>query len=201
MTAAPSLPQRLRHALASGHEREVTLKREDPRVLPEQLHSPAAVLIAVTDRPEPGVILTRRADHLRTHAGQVAFPGGRVDEADADVVAAAIREAEEEIGLPSHLVDVIGITDPYKTYTGYDIIPVLAVIPPDLHFRPHPGEVDTVFETPLSDLLHPDAFSNQLIEYDGKLHHYYEFVWQEYRIWGVTAAILVNLAKRLGHAF
>lgn len=199
MEPSITLPQRLRQALAIGQERDVELKRADPRVMPEQLHSPAAVLIAITDRPEPGVILTRRADHLRTHAGQVAFPGGRVDNEDADVIAAALREAEEEIGLPRAHVDVIGITDPYKTYTGYDIIPVLAVIPPDIEFHPHLGEVESVFETPLSELLHPDAFSNKLIEYDGKSHHYYELCWQDYRIWGVTAAIIVNLAQRLGH--
>ena len=107
--------------------------------------TPAAVLVAITDRPTPGLILTQRPDHMRNHAGQIAFPGGRVDPEDADVVAAALREAREEIALDPSLVHVFGTSDVYHTGTGYHITPVLATIPADLPLRPNEGEVADVF--------------------------------------------------------
>lgn len=194
-----SLAHRLRQDLATGHTRELPVRTADVRLQGQVSLAPAAVLIAVTDRTEPGVILTRRASHLRKHAGQVAFPGGRLDEADSDAVAAALREAHEEIALdPSH-VDVIGISDRYHTWTGFDIHPVLGVIPPDLPFVPHDGEVEALFEVPLDFLLSPKNRQRKHLEFQGTTHHYYEILWEEHRIWGVTAAIIANLAKRLGH--
>ncbi|MFO1260416.1 MAG: CoA pyrophosphatase [Sphingomonadaceae bacterium] len=194
-----SLAHRLRQDLATGHARELPVRTADVRLQGQVSLAPAAVLIAVTDRTEPGVILTRRASHLRKHAGQVAFPGGRLDEADSDAVAAALREAHEEIALdPSH-VDVIGISDRYHTWTGFDIHPVLGVIPPDLPFVPHDGEVEALFEVPLDFLLSPKNRQRKHLEFQGTTHHYYEILWEEHRIWGVTAAIIANLAKRLGH--
>lgn len=194
-----SLAHRLRQDLATGHARDLPVRTADVRLQGQVSLAPAAVLIAITDRTEPGVILTRRASHLRKHAGQVAFPGGRVDEADSDAVAAALREAHEEIALdPSH-VDVIGISDRYHTWTGFDIHPVLGVIPPDLPFVPHDGEVEALFEAPLDFLLSPKNRQRKHLEFQGTTHHYYEILWEEHRIWGVTAAIIANLAKRLGH--
>jgi 8-oxo-dGTP pyrophosphatase MutT (NUDIX family) len=191
------LSDRLRDALITGHARPAPTEREDFRVADGQPHAPAAVLIAVTDRPEPGVILTLRADNLRTHAGQVALPGGRVDPDDHDAIAAALREAEEEVALPRDQVEIIGIADSYRTFTGYDIMPVLAVIPPDLPLHPHEAEVQAVFEVPLSFVLSSTHHEPKFVDYNGASRHYYEMWWQEYRIWGVTAAIFVNLSRRL----
>lgn len=192
-----NLAERLRRALAMGHDKEVALYDDERLASIELSHAPAAVLIAITDRSEPGVILTRRADHLRTHAGQVALPGGRVDDADVDEIRAALREAEEEIALSAHHVDIVGVTDSYKTFTGFDIAPVIGVIPPDLPLHPHQAEVDTVFEVPLSFVLSPNNYQQRAMEIRGSMGHYYEMFWDDYRIWGVTAAIFVNLSKRL----
>ena len=156
----------------------------------------AAVLIAITDRPEPGVILTVRREHMRTHAGQIAFPGGRIDPGE-DPVAAAIREAHEEVLVPPELVDVIGAIDPYRTVTGYFVTPVLGVLPPDIALEPHEHEVADLFEAPLGYLLDP---SNQRLRsalFQGRTRHYYEIVWNDRRIWGATAAMIVNLSRRL----
>lgn len=196
-----NLTERLRRALEYGHAKDIITERQDLRVSREQVHNPAAVLIAITDRPEPGVILTQRASHLRNHAGQVALPGGRIDEDDQDAFAAALREAEEEVALPPNQVKIVGLTDAYKTFTGFDILPVLGVIPPDLPLYPHEDEVASVFEVPLSFLLSPANHERKLIEFEGANRHFYEMWWEGYRIWGVTAAIFVNLAKRIGHDF
>ena len=157
----------------------------------------AAVLIAITDRPEPGVILTQRTDTLRRHAGQVAFPGGRIDPEDADAIAAALREAEEEIALPVHAVQVIGTTDRFRTGTGFDIVPVIGVVPPDLPLVPHEAEVAAVFEVPLAFLLDATNRRELSAEWLGRTRHFYEILWADRRIWGATAGIVVNLAHRL----
>ncbi len=199
-----TLAERLRSALAEGARRAppllvgdghgdggaVALERD------EMLHE-AAVLVAVTDRAEPGVILTRRPETMRRHAGQVAFPGGRVDPGDADLVAAALREAEEEIGLPRDRVDVVGLADRYETVTGFAVTPVLAVVPPDLPLAPHEAEVAAIFEVPLAHLLAPE---NQVLRsafWQGRERSFHEILWDEERIWGATAAMIVNLARRL----
>lgn len=195
-----TLADRLRIALRKGHESDLVLRQHDvhdPRLTPDMALAPAAVLIPVTDRPEPGLILTQRTAHLRKHAGQVAFPGGRVDESDADEIDAALREAEEEIALPRSMVDVIGIADRYRTFTGFDIAPVLAVVPPDLPLVPHAHEVADWFEMPLEYALDPENQVRRSIEFQGAQHPYYEIRWQGRRVWGVTAAILVNLRRRL----
>ena len=156
----------------------------------------AAVLIAITDRPEPGVILTVRREHMRTHAGQIAFPGGRIDPGE-DPVAAAIREAHEEVLVPPELVDVIGAIDPYRTVTGYVVTPVLGVLPPDIALEPHEHEVADLFEAPLGYLLDPSNQQLRSALFQGRTRHYYEIVWNDRRIWGATAAMIVNLARRL----
>lgn len=156
----------------------------------------AAVLIAMTDREEPGVILTVRREHMRTHAGQVAFPGGRID-AGEEPMQAALREAHEEILLDPAAVDVIGSMEAYRTVTGYIVTPVLGVIPPDLSLTPHEHEVADWFEAPLDFLLDPANQHCRSALFQGKTRHYYEIIWNERRIWGATAAMIVNLSRRL----
>ena len=197
-----TLADRLRIALKEGHEREVGLMpsdTRDPRIDGDIMLSPAAVLVAITDRPEPGLILTQRSARLRKHAGQVAFPGGRVDDHDPDEIAGALREAQEEIGLLPDLVDVIGTSDRYHTFTGFDIVPVLGVIPPDLPLLPQEAEVAELFELPLAYALNPANRIRKSMEFQGIERHYYEIFWEGRRIWGITAAILANLSRRLGH--
>ena len=195
-----TLADRIRAALAEGHAREVGITpsdTRDPRIDGELVLAPAAVLVAITDRPEPGLILTERAASLRKHAGQIAFPGGRVDQEDASEIAGALREAHEEIGLPPDIVDVIGTTDRYHTFTGFDIVPVLGVIPPDLPLMPQANEVADWFELPLSFALDPANRIKHAVQFEGVERHYYEIMWNNHRIWGITAAILANLSRRL----
>jgi 8-oxo-dGTP pyrophosphatase MutT (NUDIX family) len=156
----------------------------------------AAVLVAITNRAEPGVILTVRREHLRTHAGQIAFPGGRVDPNEAPI-GAALREAHEEILLDPAMVEVVGTIEPYRTVTGYVVTPVIAVIPPDLPLQPHEHEVANWFEAPLEFLLDPANQHRRSALFEGQTRHYYEIVWNERRIWGATAAMIVNLSRRL----
>ncbi len=164
---------------------------------PAERNVAAAVLIAITDRAEPGVILTQRTDTLRRHAGQVAFPGGRVDPEDADAVAAALREAHEEVAMPTDAVHVVGATDRFRTGTGYDIVPVVGVVPPDLPLVPHEAEVAAVFEVPLAFLLDPANHRETSAEWQGRTRRFYEIPWPDRRIWGATAGIIVNLSRRL----
>ena len=161
--------------------------------------TPAAVLIAVTNRIEPGVILTVRREHMRTHAGQVAFPGGRID-AGEDAVSAALREAHEEILLEPDSVELIGTIQPYRTVTNYLVTPVIGVIPPDLPLAPHEHEVADWFEAPLAFLLAPENQQRRSALFQGRERHYYEIEWNGRRIWGATAAMIVNLSRRMGGA-
>lgn len=159
-------------------------------------HRDAAVLVAVTERPEPGVLLTLRRENLRAHAGQVAFPGGRLDPGE-DHLAAALREAAEEVALDPAQVRVIGTADPYRTVTGYRVVPVVAAIPPDLDLSPHEPEVADLFEVPLSFLIDPANHRRMTAEFQGATRHYWQIDWQDRRIWGATAAMIVNLGLRL----
>ena len=190
------LAERLRTSLTATAGAPVPFVNDMRRAVPEP-GTPAAVLIAITDRPEPGVILTQRPDTMRHHAGQVAFPGGRVDPGDVDAVAAALREAEEEVALPPAAVTVIGTLAPYRTITGYDIVPVLGLIAPDLLLVPHDREVAAVFEVPLSFVLDSANHGTQTVMFEGAERTYIEIMWGERRIWGATAAMLANLSARL----
>ena len=134
---------------------------------------------------------------MRHHAGQVAFPGGRVDPGDADAVAAALREAEEEVELPRSAVELVGTLSPYRTITSYDIVPVLGVIAPDLPLVPHVREVADVFEVPLGFVLDAANHGTQTVMFEGDERTYIEIMWGQRRIWGATAAMLVNLSARL----
>ena len=158
--------------------------------------SPAAVLVAITDRPDPGLILTTRRDNLRTHAGQVAFPGGRIDPGETPVQA-ALRETHEELGLDPDRVTILGEADPYRTVTGYQVQPVVGLVPPDLELVPNPAEVAGWFEAPLDFVLDPANQRRMSAEFRGRTRHYYQIDWQDRRIWGATAAMLVNLARRI----
>lgn len=187
-----SLVQRLRSSLAAAPSepaQQGDVELEGPA-------TPAAVLIAMTDRPEPGVILTVRREHLRTHAGQVAFPGGRIDPGE-EAVAAALREAHEELELDPSLVEVAGSLDVYRTITGYLVTPVIGVIPPGLPLMPHDHEVADWFEAPLAHLLDPANRRSELAVSGGVERRYWRIEWEDRLIWGATAAMLVNLSRRL----
>ena len=188
------LAQRLRDAL-DRPAAEAPLQGDLPD-LRAQADVPAAVLVAVTDRQRPGMILTLRRENHRTHAGQVAFPGGRLDDGE-DEISAALREAHEEIMLDPRAVEVIGSIEAYRTVTGYIVSPVLGVVPPDLPLTPHEHEVADWFEAPLDFLLDPANQQRRSALFKGVTRHYYEIIWNDRRIWGATAAMIVNLSRRL----
>jgi 8-oxo-dGTP pyrophosphatase MutT (NUDIX family) len=192
-----TLATTLRDALERGRHRQPVLIGGDVLEEADEPPTPAAVLVPIVDRPKPTIILTERLATMRKHPGQISFPGGRIDPGDADATAAALREAEEEIGLPPHLVEVIGTADLYRTVTGFDVTPIVGVVPPDLPLSAHPGEVAAIFEAPLDYLLEPRHQIVRTAEWRGREHTYYEIMWEGHRIWGATAAMIVNLSRRL----
>lgn len=157
----------------------------------------AAVLVPIIEAPRPRVLLTVRHEALRAHAGQVAFPGGRLDPEDGGPVDAALREAWEEIRLPSERVDVVGMSRPYATRSGYLITPVVGVIPEGIDFHPQESEVSRLFEVPLDVLLVEANHLLRSVIFEGDPRQYYEIDWPDHRIWGVTARLIVELAPRL----
>ena len=191
-----SLAAQLKKALEE--RRTVDLLAGDD-IAPDGAPVAAAVLVAITDRAEPGLVLTVRRDDLRMHAGQVAFPGGRIDPGE-DARAAAIREAWEELGLEPRLVQPLAELPIYRTVTAYDVTPVVAVVPPDLPLVPHDAEVADWFEAPLDHVLDPANQKQQSALFRGRMRHYYQIDWNGRRIWGATAAMLVNLSRLLGRA-
>lgn len=193
-----TLAGRLRVALDAPYGQDIILLAGDHFEFdPAIAGHPAAVLVAVTDRAEPGIILTQRTETLRSHAGQVAFPGGRIDPADDGPIGAALREAEEEIALPAALVEVLGVADRYRTVTGFDVTPVVGIVPPDLMLVAAEAEVAAVFEVPLAFLFDAANHVEATAHYQGRERRYYEIMWGERRIWGATAAMIVNLSRRL----
>ena len=157
----------------------------------------AAVLVPIVLGPAPGILLTKRTAHLTAHAGQVAFPGGRIDPGDASAEAAALREAQEEIGLAPDRPELLGRLPDYVTGTGYRITPVLALLPEGLAFTPSPAEVEAIFTLPLTVLLDPAAPERRRAEFRGRKREFWVWPHEQHYIWGATAAILVHLAYRL----
>jgi len=159
---------------------------------------PAAVLVAVVDREVPVVILTQRTADLASHAGQIAFPGGKIEPGDTSPAGAALREAEEEIGLAQNLIEPIGYLDLYLTFSGFRILPTLARIAPGYALTLNRSEVAQAFEVPLEFVLRGDNYQRRSRDWNGITRHYYAIPYQDHYIWGVTAGILRNLYERLG---
>jgi 8-oxo-dGTP pyrophosphatase MutT (NUDIX family) len=158
---------------------------------------PAAVLVAVVEHAEPTVLLTQRAQHLPDHPGQVSFPGGKIDDTDDSPLASALREAQEEIGLERSFVTPIGYLDLYMTTLGYRIVPTIARVKPGFALTLNTGEVDAVFEVPLSYLMDQNNVQRHARDWQGMMRHYYAITFGERYIWGVTAGILRNLHERI----
>jgi 8-oxo-dGTP pyrophosphatase MutT (NUDIX family) len=158
---------------------------------------PAAVLIPVVDRPEPTVLLTLRTEQLSSHAGQIAFPGGRIDPEDVSPQAAALREAQEEIGLDGRFIEPLGYLDLYLSGTGYRIVPTVARVDPGFHLTINPAEVADTFEVPLAFVMGPENHQRHSREWRGMMRSYYAMPFGDRYIWGVTAGILRNLYERL----
>ena len=195
MTRACLLASRLRTALDATAPLDILIGDLDDDSGSEA-HE-AAVLVAITDRPEPGILFTVRREDMRTHAGQVAFPGGRIDPQDEDAPSAALREAWEELGLDPDQVTLCGTADRYRTVTGFVVTPVVGVIPPDLPLVPLEQEVADWFEAPLAFVLDPANQLRVAAEFRGRTRHYFQIDWNGRKIWGATAAMLVNLSRRL----
>ena len=159
---------------------------------------PAAVLVPlVAHRAGMNVLLTQRAVAMRDHSGQIAFPGGKIDEADGSPLAAALREVEEEIGLARRHIEVLGYLDPYQTGTGFRIQPVVALVMPPFELAINPLEVEAAFEVPLAFLMNPDNHLRHSRAWQGRERFFYAMPYGERYIWGATAGILRNLYERL----
>jgi 8-oxo-dGTP pyrophosphatase MutT (NUDIX family) len=171
----------------------------DARMIPEgEAPKPAAVLVPLV--PRPGglhMLLTQRQPHLTRHAGQVAFPGGRVDAGDAGAVAAALRETEEETGITREFVEPLGFLDTYLTSTNYRVMPVVGLLRPGFVLAPQESEVADIFEVPLAFLMNPAHHERHAREWQGRQRHYYAMPWEGRYIWGATAGMIRNMYSLL----
>jgi len=174
----------------------------NPDLRPELRSGPplrrAAVLVGLVERTEGlTILLTRRTDHLEHHPGQISFPGGHVEAADADAVATALRETEEEIGLAPAHIEVLGRLDTYITRTGFEITPVVALIKPPFELVPDTHEVAEVFEVPMPFLMNPSNHLRHLREFEGAPRYFYAMPYEDYYIWGATAGMIMDLYQTL----
>jgi len=161
--------------------------------------TPAAVLFPIVLRDGgQTVLLTQRTAHLRDHAGQISFPGGRVEAEDISPSHTALRETEEEIGLSRERIEILGFLPEYRTGTGFRVTPVVAVIQPPFELRPDPFEVAEIFEVPLAFLLDPANHQRHSLHYRGALRNYFAMPYGDYFIWGATAGMIRSLSERLG---
>ncbi|AKJ30442.1 CoA pyrophosphatase [Caldimonas brevitalea] len=196
-------PQALRERFRAPPHWEPEVQTERPLATRAPAH--ASVLIPLVMRDQLTVLLTRRTDHLRDHAGQISFPGGRAEAHDANAAATALREAEEEVGLPPDHVEVIGHLPIYKTVTAFLVTPVVGLVRPGFQLRPDPHEVADVFEVPLAFLMKPAHHQRHAFEFEGERREFFAMPWQggtpapaePYFIWGATAAMLRNLYRFL----
>jgi len=179
-----------------GHAREDIDLAPDFGSWPGEEVRDAAVLVAITERERPGVLLIHRPSNMRAHPGQVAFPGGKIDPGESPVEA-ALREAHEELGIDPARVRIVGESDLFRTRTGYAITPVIGMVPPDLDLSPNPAEVAQWFEAPLDHIFDPANQKHVTAEFSVGPRSFWEIMWQEHRIWGVTGALVVNLSRRL----
>lgn len=158
----------------------------------------AAVLVPLVEHAdEPSILLTRRADHLDKHSGQVAFPGGKVEDSDATPIAAALRETEEEIGLDASHIEIAGVLDTYQTGTGFLILPVVGFVKPGFTLTPDKNEVADVFEVPAHIALSTQNWKTDSGEWKGRMWNFYSMDYQGYNIWGATAGMLMHMSRRI----
>jgi 8-oxo-dGTP pyrophosphatase MutT (NUDIX family) len=192
-----------RRLLADPPELPLAPRRSDydlnPRAQRPRLRelAPAAVLFPIVRRAAPTVLFTRRTAHLARHAGQVSFPGGRLDENDPSLVDTALRETREETGIGPSFISVAGFLDAYETGTGFAILPVVGLLAEGFSLVPDPHEVAEIFEVPLAFLLDAANCERQIGEWQGATREFYSFRYDRHHIWGATAAIVVNLRERL----
>lgn len=199
--SAESFADRAREHLESRRFEEVgdhKFNPEIPQAFKSLHYKPAAVLIPVVRRsPGATLLFTQRTDHLPDHAGQIAFPGGKIDPEDESVETAALREAEEEIGLQRHDTEIVARAPDYLAGSGYRITPILGLVPEDYPFAVNQNEVDHIFEVPLAYLMNSENYSVGRRHFKGALRRYYSITYDGYRIWGITAGIVRTLYERL----
>jgi len=191
------VPRALMDPTAEGARGDLDLNPEMWMRAGVRATKPAAVLVPIIDRRQPTVLLTLRTAELASHAGQVAFPGGKIDAADESPVAAALREAREEIDLAPTLIEPIGYLDLYLTFSGFRILPTVARVKPDFGLALNPREVTETFEVPLEFLMTPANHQRKTRDWKGLARDYYAIAFENRYIWGITAGILRNLYERV----